>query len=116
MKRYFEKGMPAQPVEVNKRSILADIELDSGAYAGKKVSRDELEAMKEELEGEDGESEMEEDGEDELEAGESELSESSESVAFDQVLKPRVKLDEDIENEEMQRKRNLLKKLEGESD
>ena len=46
MNRFFDKsGKSAEPLEVNKRSIVADIELDDGAYKGKKVSRAELAAL-----------------------------------------------------------------------
>lgn len=66
---------------------------------------------------EEGEFEMEE-GEAEMmdgEGGESQLSESSEeSVAFDQMLKPRAKKGmEESDDEETQRKQELIRKWEG---
>ena len=116
MQRMFSKG-PSAEVEVNKRSILADIAMEDGPYEGKKVSRAELfnqdESDEDDDDAESGEGEM-----DEMEEmGESELSESSESVAFEQELKPRKKQVSDSEDdEETARKKELIKKLEGDQD
>ena len=64
---------------MNPRSILADIALKDGAYAGKKVSRSKLEAedsLGEDVDMESGESDMDEE-EGDLEEGEDSMSESS---------------------------------------
>ena len=78
MHSFFNKDGKSAAVDVNPRSIHADIEMQGGAYDGKKVSRSELEA--EDSYGEDdmesGEEEMEE-GELEMEDGESAMSASS---------------------------------------
>lgn len=39
MSRFFDGSKTGGAVEVNKRSIVADIEIDDKAYKGKKVSR-----------------------------------------------------------------------------
>ena len=82
----FFTGATGKQVEVNKRGIMADIELENSAYAGKKVSRaDLIDNENEEDESEEGDDDAEE-GEEEFdeEDGESQLSESSsESVAGD---------------------------------
>jgi hypothetical protein len=78
MHSFFKKGK-GEAVHVNPRSILADIAMKDGAYAGKRVSRSELEAedLREEFDDmESGEGDVEE-GEDEIEEGEDSMSESS---------------------------------------
>ena len=55
MNKFFDGSVKtASAVEVNKRSILADIQLDSGAYQGKKVSRSQLAAMQKEASDSEG--------------------------------------------------------------
>ena len=67
MHRFFQGGKNAAPIEMNKRNILADIEMgDDGLYEAKKVSRAQL--MKENIQSED---EADEEGESDLEGMES---------------------------------------------
>ena len=69
MHRFFQGGKNAAPIQMNKRNILADIEMgDDGLYEAKKVSRAQL--MKENIQSED---QADEEGGSDDEQGESDL-------------------------------------------
>ena len=103
---------------MNKRSILADIGIQDGAYEGKKVTRAELEGDQdsegsnqdiEDYGDESGElEEVEEDGESAMSAS------SSDSVPFDAKALRRNQDEE--EDADKQHKKELLKKLEGDAE
>ena len=70
MASFFNKTSTPN-VEVNKRTILADIELGDGAYEGKKVSRAEMLAQQED-DSEDDEEDVGESGEEDMIDGDDE--------------------------------------------
>lgn len=78
MSKFFSKGgSSANDIQVNKRTILGDIELGEGAYEGKKTSRAEMHAklMAEAEESEEDEGD-DESGEFDMDGGEQEEGES----------------------------------------
>ena len=103
----FFSGATGKQVEVNKRGIMAEIEIDNSAYQGKKVSRADLMENEDEVE----ESDEGEEGEEEAgEEGESQYDESSsESVQGDLLKADGVS--DDSQDEEAQRNRKLLNQL-----
>ena len=103
MTKFFKPSGKAS-VEVNKRTILADIAMADGQYEGKKVTRAEL--LKDNVSEDEDEDAMES-GEMEMEEGESEMSQSS-SESVEMPVQGGVDSDDEV----TQRNKKLLQKLE----